>query len=243
MKHTFSMILVALLVVACSFALVGCSSDISSEEEWNKIFDAYNTSDKITLKIEDNDYTVTERIVSTTEISYDGEKGEVFITHETTTKNIVGLSKFGKSHYEYYYVIKGTSVLSYDRYVGKYSQDWETPRVYEFDTVEEAQDYLRNLYLHPVAPVGEGGEYPNLSNLTYENYNHANSKKLGMFGKITWEITQDNVEYTHTLNLSSGKISKYTYEYKDSLYTRKTTTTVKYKANISAPTDLPAVEN
>ena len=239
MKRTISIVLVILLVVTSTVLLVACYGGISNEEDWEKAFDAYKTCDKVTLKIEDNNKTINyvhdkERLISKVEISFDAQKGVVFISMNYSRRNFWEIETSGGT-YEMYYVIEDTNVIFYRRYLGNYSQDWNHRTTTEFDSKEEAEEYLRDKYLHPV-DIDEG-EFPSIFDFAYKDITYKS------FGKFESKTSDDRFNYTSTLNFSKNMPTKFTYQHKSATSSvddsRKFTMTVKYTASISLPNDLP----
>ena len=239
MKRTLSIVLVALLVVACAFALVGCSG-ISSEEDWNKAMDAYLTADAITLNITDEVWIwksiiFDDHTKEKSTVSFDAKKGIVTIICENSGNNLSGYHL--KSEDRYYYVLEETNVIQYHRHVTEYSNEWKKRATHEFDTVELAMEYLRDQYLNyldseqlPFVPVTE---------LNYNNF-----LSYTLTGKRTYKNTVDGETYDYALNFSAGKLSKYAYKFEhnqDSSH-RKTTIKISYSAKVNLPDDLPANE-
>ena len=237
MKRFFAISLVALLVVACSLTLVACTGGIKTEEDWNKAMEAYLTADALTLKITD-DVTIWNGIIfddhdkEKTTVSFDAKKGIVTIICENGGNNLSGFHL--KTEDRYYYVLEGTNVIEYHRYVSEYSNEWKKRATHEFDTVELAMEYLRDQYLHYL-------DREDLPFVPFTELSYSNFGSYTLLGKRTFEKTIDGETYNYELSFTGGKITKYLYKYKhdkDSSH-RKTTVKISYSAKVTLPDDLP----
>lgn len=251
MKRAFSIVLVTLLIISTSLLLVACG--ISGESDWDDAIEEFKTADVITLKIHDRNVNLNNlldkpRVVTDAEISFDANKGLVRINIKTTASAVVDLDPT-KTDHTLYYVLDGSNIICYDKNNNlKYSEPWDDPETLNFDSVEEAKTYLRNLYLRSTDKYEE--EFPNFIELGYEGHGsiaagHNTSSTENLFKtKFTLQFSDDVYSYTYTLKFSlAGKVSKFTYEHKSSQNqiddTRKFTMTIKYSANITLPDDLP----
>ena len=251
MKRTISVILVATLLVACTFALAACGG-VSTEEDWKNGINAYATADAVTIKIDDNDFNTSkkldrQRMISKYEIAFDANKGIAIVKYKVTQRAIVDLEPL-KSEYTHFYVIDGTNVLEYER--SDYSGKWDeyTPRTHKFDSVDDAKTYLRNLYLHPT-DITEA-EFPSFLELKYYGGNMTSTSnpretKVDTFKtKFTQIHIDEEFKYTYELSFSSGKPSKFVYKHKavstgSTIDSRTYSVTIKYSAKVDLPADLP----
>ena len=244
MKRTISLFLTVVLVIFCATLLVACGG-IDNAEDFDNAIEAYQTADAITLKIEDNNKHVNfihdkERLKSNVEIAFDAEKGVVAITMSYSRHNFWEVET-GKGEYEMYYVLDGTNVTYYQKYLGMYSQEWNTNKVYEFDTQEQAMAFLREKYVKSVDIDEE--EFPTFTAL---NLNTSYTENL-FRNKYTFKPTDSRFKYTYELNFSNGKVTKFTYQHKAANSgnvddTRKFSMTIKYSADVALPSDLPTAQ-
>lgn len=169
MKKSICVILASFLLVFCSFALVSCGGGMSAED-LAKAYEAYQTADAITLKIEDNDRHTNNiadgfRLLTTVEIAFDAEKGAVFVSMEYTRRNLIDAEK-GKGAYDMLYVLDGSNVICYKRNTRDYTPKWEKIKVEEFASEEQAMEYLRNQYLS--AQTVDEVPFPTFTALTFD---------------------------------------------------------------------------
>ena len=250
MKKRISIVLVVLMLVLSAFALVACGIGSS---EWDEGIEAFKTADLITLKIHDRyvDLNFDEpRVVTDLEISFDANKGIVYIHEQSSASHVVDLDPT-KRKYEWYYVLDGSNVKVYQKSLIWYSNDdWHLELPITFDTEDEAKEYLRNLYLHP--QFNDEEEFPSFLEIGYQgsgpiSTGYSKSTKENLFkNKFTLNFSDDNYEYKYVLKFSSSKPSKFTYEHKLLQYgitgTRKFSMTIKYSAKITLPNDLPTAK-
>lgn len=239
MKKSISIFFVVLLIASCSLLLVACNGGISCEEDWEDAISYYQACDAVTIKIEDNNLHMNslhnkERLISNVEVSFDADKGIVFVNLNYSRRDFWE-KEVGGSTYETYYVQDGTNVYCYSRRISEYTtENWEVDTNY-FNSKEEALLYLRNQYLHPTD--FDGNEFPSILELNYVDF----SKK--MFGKFVRETSDNRFNYNYTAEFSDGKITKYSYQHKAPIGNvddaRKFSMTIKYSAGISLPDDLP----
>ena len=241
MKKTLSVILVSLLLAVSAFALAACGGGMSAED-LAKAYEAYQTADAITLKIEDNDRHTNNiangfRLLTTAEIAFDAEKGMVFVSMEYTRRNLIE-GEIGKGAYELFYLLDGTKVTCYKRNPRDYTPQWQLIKVEEFATQTEATTYLRIQYLN--AQTVDEVLFPTFTKLTFdETYT-----KSFLANKYTWKPADNRFKYTYELTFSNGKVTEFTYQHKTATTgnvddSRKFSMTVEYSASITLPNDLP----
>ena len=247
MKKCISVILVVLLLALSAFALAAC---VSGNDDWDNAFDAYKTADKVTVKINDDNLQLgnlvnRDHLVSRVEIAFDATQGLVYISMQI--KHGTGFIDIDPSRaaYQWYYVIDGTTVTSY--YTENAGEEWTAKKIMTFTTKDEAVEFLRDKYLHPVDINEE--EFPSFLHLQYHGTGSSTSNpretKANMFKtKFKQKFVEDRFEYNYELKFTlGGKLSKVTFRRKSSSGNiddpRKMTMTVKYKANITLPSDLP----
>ena len=244
MKRILAIILVALLMATTALVLVACGG-IDNDEDFNKAKEAYATADAITLEINDNNKKINyvlnkERLITKMKIAFDAKMGVVAINLDYSRHNLLEVET-GEGKYERYYVLDGTNVLYYERYLGKYSQEWDTPTVKEFDTQEEAVAFLKEKYLNPVDI--DNAEFP-----TFVKLNLNSSYTVNLFrNKYTFNRSDSRFSYIYTLYFANGQITKFTYQHKTASTgnvddSRKFSMSIKYSANITLPHDLPSLE-
>lgn len=238
-KKIIAIVLAVLLVVTTSLLLVSCSG-ISNEEDWNKAMDAYQTADSLTLTVTDqlwiyNSIVFQDHVKEKSTISFDAEKGVVSIICVRGGNNLSGFHSF--TEHRYYYVLDGTNVVEYYRYVSEYSDEWKQRTTHEFDTVDLAKEYLRDQYLNYLD--SEKLPFVPFTELNYMNFSS------NTFGTFKYEKTDDGKKYAYALKFSNGKTSEYTYEYKHDKdpSRRKTEMKIKYSAKVTLPDDLPVNED
>ena len=242
MKRAISVLLVVLLVIASTLLLVACNGGIKSADDWGSAIDYYKTCDAVTIKIEDNNLHMNyihdkERLKSNLEVSFNAEKGMVFVSMDCSRHDFWG-TKVSGSTYEKYYVQDGVKVYCYSRRLSEHTtEDWTVDNATLFDSEEDAASFLREQYLHPVDV--DGNEFPSLLELNYAEFS------AKMFGKFERKNSDNRFNYTYVVNFSKGKPTKYTYQHKahggNVDDTRKFSMTIKYSADISLPTDVPDV--
>lgn len=249
MKRTISVILVAMLLVACTFALAACGGGVTQDDWYNGI-NAYATADVITLKIDDNDFDTgkkvdRQRMISDYEIAFDANKGIAIVKYKVTQRAIIDLDPI-KSNSTEYYVLDGSSVTVYEK--SNEYKTWRDTHKIKFDSTYEAETYLRNLYLHPLDIVEK--EFPSFLELKYYNGNMTSTSnpretKVDMFKtKFTQIHLDDEYKYTYELSFSNGKPSKFVYKHKavstgSTIDSRTYSVTIKYSAKVDLPADLP----
>ena len=251
MKKTISAILVALLLAVSAFALVACGSGgINSDQEWYNALEAYKTADAITLTINDDVRVgvLKDHVQSKISITFDATAGTASIITSRTQNDWHGVNwSFGATS-EYYYVLDGTNVIRYYRYVSEYSSDWQSRITIEFDTTELAIEYMRDLYLNPCNT--EEVEFPSFLELTYYDSNmkstgNPRETKVNMFkNKFTQIFVDDQnlITRTFVLSFSGGKLSEYHFELTPDDFLsnkRKTTIKIKYLSSLKLPDNLP----
>ena len=237
-KRIFAIMLTVLLVVTTTLLLVSCSG-ISSEEEWNKAIEAYQTADALTLTITDQVWiyksiVFQDHIKEKSTVSFDAKNGVVTVIVTRSGNSLSGFH--ATTGHRYYYVLDGANVIEYYRYVSEYSDEWKKRTTHEFDTVELASEYLRDLYLNYLN--SEDLPFVPFTELNYGNFSS------DTFGAFKYENTVDGETYKYALSFSSGKVSKYNYEFvqdKDPSH-RKTEMKIKYSAKVNLPDDLPINE-
>ena len=245
MKRTFSIVLTVLLIATTAMLLVACGSGgIESQEDWDNAMQAFLTADAVTLKINDNRWTYKAGLIFESHVKYDitiafdAEMGVVAITRIATDYNIVGVPSKGGTH-EMYYVLDGTNVIFYRKYVSEYSNDWKHRAALEFDTADEAAAYLRELYTNPTlhtSPYSTDAEFPTFAELQYSNFT------ADFWGKFEYETTIERRVHTYELNFANGKPSKFGYDTKipgDIADTDTYSVSISYSAKITLPSDLP----
>ena len=241
MKRILSIILVALLIATTVLLLVACGG-IDNAEDFDKAKEAYATADAITLEINDNNKTMNnlvnkERLLSTVEIAFDAEMGVVAVSLDYSRRNLLEIET-GSGKYERYYVLDGSNVIFHEKYVGKYSQEWNQPLVKEFDTDDAAAAFLRELYVAPF-------DFDEAAFPTFAELNLNGSYTINLFrNKYTFNSSDSRFSYTYTLDFANGQITKFTYQHKSASTgniddTRKFTMTIKYSAKVTLPDDLP----
>ena len=239
MKKSISILFTILLVLSCSLLLVACDGGISIQEDWDDAISYYQTCDAVTIKIYDNNLHMNrlhdkERLISTMEVSFDADKGIVFVNLDYTRRNFWEMD-VGGSTYETYYVQDGANVYRYSKRISEYTtEDWEVDTI-SFNSDEETMLYLRDQYLHP--KDFDGNEFPSILELNYVEF----SKKA--FGKFECVTSDNRFNYNYTVKFSNGKPTKYTYQHKapggNVDDKRKFSMTINYSADISLPDDLP----
>lgn len=250
MKRTISIILVATLLVACTFALAACGGGVTQEDWYNGI-NAYATADVITIKIDDNDFDTSkkldrQRMISDCEIAFDANKGIAIVKYKVTQRAIVDLDPI-KSNTTNYYVLDGSCVTVYQK-SNEYGTWRDKPITKQFDSEDDAKTYLRNLYLHPTDIVEK--EFPSFLELKYYNGNTTSTSnpretKVDMFKtKFTQIHIDEEYKYTYELSFSNGKPSKFVYKHKavstgTTIDSRTYSVTIKYSAKVDLPDDLP----
>lgn len=243
MKRAFSIILVALLVISTLFLLVACGG-IDNDKDFDKAKEAYSTADAITLEINDNNKTMNfvhdkERIITKMTVAYDAKMGVASVSLDYSRRNLLEIET-GSGKYERYYILDGSKVIVHEKYVGKYSQEWNQPLVKEFDTDEAAAAFLRDLYVKPV-DIDEAA-FP-----TFAELNLNSSYTINLFrNKYTWNPTDSRFQYTYVLDFANGQITKFTYQHKSASTgniddSRKFSISIKYAASIVLPDDLPTL--
>ena len=241
MKRSISIFLVILLIASTAVLLAACGGGMSAED-LTKAYEAYQTADAITLKIEDNDRHTNNiangfRLLTTAEIAFDAEKGMVFVSMEYTRRNLIE-GEIGKGAYELFYLLDGSKVNCYKRNPRDYTPQWQLSNVENFATQEQAMTYLRNRYLN--AQTVDEVLFPTFAKLTFdETYT-----KSFFANKYTWKPTDNRFKYTYELSFTNGKVTEFTYQHKTATTgnvddSRKFSMTVEYSASITLPTDLP----
>ena len=244
MKKYFLIFLVTLLLGTSMLLLVSCGG-IDSDEDFDKAKEAYATADAITLEINDNNKSINyvlnkERLKTKMKIAFDAKMGVVAITLDYSRRNLLEVET-GDGKYERYYVLDGMNVIFYNKYVGKYSQEWDTPTVIQFGTQEEAVAFLKEKYLNPVDI--DNAEFP-----TFVKLNLNSSYTVNLFrNKYTFNRSDSRFSYIYTLYFANGQITKFTYQHKTASTgnvddSRKFSMSIKYSANITLPHDLPSLE-
>ena len=247
MKRTFSAILVALLVVVCSLALVGCNGGISSQKKWDQALDYLKNCDSLTITINEKwvtrntDLIFRETTKTTKIIKYDGKQGILYYNYEMHKYNAVWTEKSG-SHTESYYYVEGTSIHSYTRSISDYADfPWIAGDTTDYADAATALAALKEQWLTlTVSDNIEGLNYVDV-NLNYADFN---SKFLP--GRFESQPETDNYTITHQVTFSGGKLNKLSYK-KDAKDTStaddktETTTKIKYTVDVTLPNDLPTV--
>ena len=251
MKRTIAIILTVLLLVSSAFALAACV--VSSSGDWDNASDKFKTADAVTVKIKDDNLTMgylvnREHLVCSGEIAFDATQGVLYIVMNTSRGTGFIDVDPTKGTDEWYYVIDGTTVNCYHRHTSQYSEgEWEASDM-TFTTKDEAVEFLRDKYLHPV-DIDEKA-IPTFLDMGYrgEEIKSTNNavNKVNLFkNKFTLKYSDDRFAYTYVMKFSlKGDVSKYTYKHKSAERghvddKRTTTITVKYEANITLPSDLP----
>lgn len=238
MKKRIIAVVLAVLLVITALLLVSCSG-ISNEKEWNEAMETYQTADFLTIKITDQVWiyksiVFQNHVKEKSTINFDAKKGVVTIICDRGGNDLSGF--YSNTEHRYYYVLEGTNVIEYYRYVSEYSNEWKKRQTHEFDSVELAMEYLRDLYLNYLD--SEDLPFVPFTELNYINFS-ANT-----FGTYEYEKKVDGETYKYALKFSSGKTSKYTYEYKhdkDPSH-RKTEINVRYSTRVTLPDDMPVDE-
>lgn len=248
MKKKFSVILVAILLLTTTLALAACGI---GQSEWDEGIEAYKTADVITLKIHDRYVELNfdePRVVTDLEISFDANKGIVYIHEESTSSHVVDIDP-SKRKYEWYYVLDGANVNLYKKSLRWYTNDeWHQVQPITFDTEAEARQYLRYLYLHP--QFNDEEEFPSFLEIGYDGRGPLTTGRSKTFkenlfkNKFTLNFSDDEFEYEYVLKFTNGKPSKFTYKHKLLQFgiagTRKFSMTIKYSATVNLPDDLPS---
>lgn len=255
MKKRISLVLVALLLISCAFALTACG--VSNSNDWDKAIDKFKTADAVTVKIKDDNLTMgylvnREHLVCKGEIAFDANQGVVYIVMNTSRGTGFIDVDPSKGTDEWYYVIDGTTVNCYHRHTSQYSEgEWEVSKIMTFTTRDEAVEFLRDKYLHPV-DIDEKA-IPTFLEMGYrgeeiKGTNNTVNKENLFKNKFTLKYSDNRFAYTYVMKFSlSGDVSKFTYKHKSAERghvddKRTTTIAVKYKANITLPDDLPAAK-
>ena len=254
MKRKISVILVALLLAVSAFALAACGGGIKHSEDWYNALEAYKTADAITLTLTDEVWTYKTGILDShykykTTITFDATAGTASVVTSSRHNDLSGVYWDDGSTAEYYYVLDGTNVIEYYRYVSEYSDDWKSRRTHEFDTADLAMEYLRDVFLNPCDTSKV--EFPSFLELPYYDGNMTSTgnpreTKVNKFkNKYTQKYVDDenNITRTYELSFSSGKLSKYHFEFTpDYLLSdrRKTTIKINYSSSLNLPDNLPA---
>lgn len=251
MKRIVAIILLALLIVASTFTLAACSGIKS--QEWYDALEAYKTADAITLTIKDEVWTYKNTILDNhirykITITFDAIAGTASVITSSGHNDLSGVYWNDGSTAEYYYVLDGTNLIMYYRYVSESSSDWQRRKTIEFDTAELAIEYMRDLYLNPCNT--EKVEFPSFLELPYYGENmtatgNPRETKVNMFkNKFTQKYVDEENQITriYVLSFSNDKLSKYHFELKpDFLLSdrRKTTINIRYLSTLNLPDNLP----
>ena len=249
MKKLISVMLMTILLTVTAFALAACSGGINSDQDWYNALDAYKTADAITLTIDDDVRVglLKDHVRSKISITFDVKAGTASVITSKTQNDWSGVRwSYGETA-EYYYVLDGTNVIMYYRYVSESSSDWQRRKTTEFDTAELAIEYMRDLYLNPCNT--EKVEFPSFLELKYYDSNMKSTsnpretKVNTSKSKFTQKYIDDEKEITRTfeLSFSRGKLSKYYFKYYSGPLSdkRKTTIRIKYWSSLILPDNLP----
>ena len=248
MKKTFSVILVVFMLAVSTFALVACGGKVTADD-WYNALNEYKTADALTLTINDDVRIglLQNHVKSKITITFDAKAGTASVITSSTQNDWSGVNwSYGWTH-EYYYVLDGTNVIEYYRYVTEYSDDWDHRKTREFDTAELAIEYMRDLYLNPCNT--EKVEFPSFLELKYYDSNMTSTSnprevKVNTFKtKFTQIYIEENsdVKRTFELSFSNSKLSKYHFEYDGGGLSEKRKTTIKisYSSSLKLPDNLP----
>lgn len=250
MKKIISVILITILLTMTAFALAACGGGINSDQDWYNALEEYKTTDAITLTINDDVRVglLQNHVKSKRTITFDAVAGTASVITSITQNDWSGINwSYGWTH-EYYYVLDGTNVIQYYRYVTEYSDDWEYRKTHEFDTAELALEYMRDLYLNPCDT--DEVEFPSFLELSYYDSNMKSTgnpretkvnKSKNKFTQIFVDNEKD-ITRTFELSFSNGKLSKYYFKYYGGALSnkRKTTIKIKYWSRLTLPDNLPA---
>ena len=250
MKRKIFVILLALLLAISAFALAACGGGINSDQDWYNALNEYKTADALTLTINDDVRIglLKNHVKSNITITFDAKAGTASVITSSTQNDWSGVNwSYGWTH-EYYYVLDGTNVIEYYRYVTEYSDDWDHRTTRKFDTAELAMEYMRDQYLNPCNT--DEVEFPSFLELKYYDGNmkstgNPRETKVNNFkNKFTQIFVDDQNEITRTyeLSFSSGKLSQYHFKYNAGVLSdkRKTTIKIKYWSSLTLPDNLPA---
>ena len=245
MKRIISIVMTVLLIAGATVLLVACTGGIKTEEDWNSAMQAFLTADAVTLKIKDDMWTYKSNSIiidhhdkSNITISFDGEKGIVAITYKYNGYTIRG--GWTNGTYKMYYVKEDNNIVFYKMFEGS-SAGWNYRQTKTFDTEDEAMAFLRKLYINPTnkvsSPFTAESPWPDFTEMNYYNFT------VGKTGKFEYVKTDnDRRVNTYTLNFSSGKPSKFTFETnmpKEVVDTDKYSVKIYFSASITLPDGLP----
>lgn len=240
MKRTISVILTVLLLVLSAFALVACDGGIKTEEDWNKALDYLANCDAVTITVEEtivemNHLVDKDKVKHKLIVSFDAKQGAVYSKYDYTSYFAIGLVEH-RTHGEDYFIADGNEIRHYSRKLGEFGTDWEGQVWKRYENANEVTQEQRNRYLR--AEYSSETKYMDLTDLKYSSFYQDKNKFVR---------TEEEEYYGTTIELtfSNGRLTKVSYERiqkssgpKDS---RKYTITIKYKANISVPNNLPKV--
>ena len=240
MKRTISVVLTVLLLVLSAFALVACDGGIKTEEDWNKALDYLANCDAVTITVEEtivemNHLVDKDKVKHKLIVAFDAKQGVVYSKYYFTSYFAIGLVE-DRASGEQYYIADGNIMRHYSRKLGEFGTDWEGQVWKRYENADEVTQEQRKMYLR--AEYSYETKYMDLTELNYSSFYQE---------KNNFVRTEDEEYYGTTIELtfSSGRLTKVSYERiqkssgpKDS---RKYTITIKYKANISVPTNLPKV--
>ena len=230
MKRNITIILVILLIVASTFMLAACNGGIKSEQDWNDAMDYLKNCDSLTISF-NREKSINARLKKTYDnwtLKYDKTKGVLYASQDVKTKDMLG--NVLEQTYKYHYVeVLDVEVKNYTKNgKGILPADWESTSQ-SYGSRDEALEQLRQVLISYL-------DLFNLNNLNYKDY----TLKFGKYEKSE-VVNQKNTLWK--LVFSDGKLDSASYEtkhLKDSsdVDYEKINITLKYSAEIIAPTDL-----
>ena len=230
MKRIFSIIVIALLIVASTLSLVACGGGVRTEQQWNDAMDYMKNCDKLTITYEQNKST-NGRIYKTNHtwaIGYDFTNGMFYAEENIKTYNILG-SLTDQSSQCQYVEVKGTELRNYTKNsVNNQSANWEA-NIKTYNSEEECFQQLQQVFWTYLKKL-------NLDNFNYNDF----ALKFGIYTKSEVINQKNNI---WKLTFSGGKLTEVNFETKhvkgsSDIDTDKINITLTYNVSITAPDEL-----